>query len=901
VSIGAATGTTTINNANTVVTGDLAVNGGDITTSATTFNLLNATVTTGNLFGAGTTISIGAATGTTTINNANTVVTGDLTVNGGDVTTSATTFNLLNTTATSVNFAGAATALEIGAATGLTRVKNNFEVDGDVTIDGGDLIVSTATFNLANTSATTVNFAGAATTLEIGAATGTTNINNNLDVDGDVNIDGGDLTVSTTTFNIANTTATTVNAFGAATSLVLSATTGTTNIRNNLDVDGDINLDGGDITTSAGTFNLANTTATTVNAFGAATAINIGFASPTGLTTVKHDLKVDGDLTVDGTLNLGNDVTIAGDLAINGGDLTTTAASFNLLNTTATTVNFAGASTAVSIGAATGTTTINNANTVVTGDLAVNGGDITSSAVTVNILAATSTTVNAFGAATALNLGAATGTTIVRNNFEVDLNTTLNGTLTVDLGATVTGDLAVNGGDITTSFATFNLVNANATTVNFAGAATTLEIGAATGTTNINNNLDVDGDVNIDGGDLTVSTSTFNLANTTATTVNAFGAATTILIGAGTGTTEVNNNLQVDLDLDVRGGDITTNQTTFNLINTTATTVNFAGAATTLEIGAATGTTNINNNLDVDGDVNIDGGDLTVSTATFNLANTTATTVNFAGAATTLEIGAATGTTNINNNLDVDGDVNIDGGDLTVSTTTFNLANTTATTGNLFGVATAVNVGISAASASTFTFGPAITGNIFKIRSTASGTVDLTSDVTSGIVSIVDNNSGTTNIANAGTINLGKSSSAITTVDIGGAITGNTFKISSTAAGLVTLTSDVTTGSVNLFNNITTGTVNVAGAGASIINLGSTTSTVNIGVLTLTTDLAVQYGGTGQSSFTTNGVIYGQNASGLAVTAASVPGSNATTSYGVLTTDVSNVPVWTDTIDGGSY
>ena len=70
VSIGSASGTATINNANTVVTGDLAVNGGDVTTSATTFNLLNATVTTGNLFGAVTTGTIGAATGTMTIRNA---------------------------------------------------------------------------------------------------------------------------------------------------------------------------------------------------------------------------------------------------------------------------------------------------------------------------------------------------------------------------------------------------------------------------------------------------------------------------------------------------------------------------------------------------------------------------------------------------------------------------------------------------------------------------------------------------------------------------------------------------------------------------------------------------------------------------------------------------------------
>jgi hypothetical protein len=44
---------------------------------------------------------------------------------------------------------------------------------------------------------------------------------------------------------------------------------------------------------------------------------------------------------------------------------------------------------------------------------------------------------------------------------------------------------------------------------------------------------------------------------------------------------------------------ITTPSTTFNLINGTATTVNFAGGSTTLSIGANTGTTIINNNLRV--------------------------------------------------------------------------------------------------------------------------------------------------------------------------------------------------------------------------------------------------------------------------------------------------------------
>lgn len=51
------------------IAGDLAVNGGDLTCSATTFNLLNSTVTTLNLGGAATAITIGASTGTTTFAN----------------------------------------------------------------------------------------------------------------------------------------------------------------------------------------------------------------------------------------------------------------------------------------------------------------------------------------------------------------------------------------------------------------------------------------------------------------------------------------------------------------------------------------------------------------------------------------------------------------------------------------------------------------------------------------------------------------------------------------------------------------------------------------------------------------------------------------------------------------
>ena len=70
--------------------------------------------------------------------------------------------------------------------------------------------------------------------------------------------------------------------------------------------------------------------------------------------------------------------------------------------------------------------------------------------------------------------------------------------------------------------------------------------------------------------------------------------------------------------------------------------------------------------------------------------------------------------------------------------------------------------------------------------------------------------------------------------------------------------------------------------------------------LTLETDLTVPNGGTGVSSFTDNGVVFGDGSNALDVTAAA-GSSDATTSNQLLTVDGSGVPVFTTTIDGGTY
>tara|TARA_B000000532_G_scaffold118716_1_gene95318 strand:- start:182 stop:592 length:411 start_codon:yes stop_codon:yes gene_type:complete len=82
--------------------------------------------------------------------------------------------------------------------------------------------------------------------------------------------------------------------------------------------------------------------------------------------------------------------------------------------------------------------------------------------------------------------------------------------------------------------------------------------------------------------------------------------------------------------------------------------------------------------------------------------------------------------------------------------------------------------------------------------------------------------------------------------------------------------------------------------------------TVLIGDLELDTDLAVEFGGTGASTFTQYGITYGNGTSPLQVTAAANmaspgTGDDVTTSYQVLTVTAAGVPVWTNTIDGGTF
>ena len=163
-----------------------------------------------------------------------------------------------------------------------------------------------------------------------------------------------------------------------------------------------------------------------------------------------------------------------------------------------------------------------------------------------------------------------TGATLASNVLYSSL--TSLGTLA---SVTTTGTISADGtGGITTSQTTFPLINTTAQTINAFGAATTLNIGYSSTTASNTTNF-------LTAAQQSGTTKTINIA-----TGSAVGSTTAINLGSTSGTSTVTVN-----------GTLVGSATSQDLFNTTATTLNIGGAATTLSLGASSGTTTINNNL----------------------------------------------------------------------------------------------------------------------------------------------------------------------------------------------------------------------------------------------------------------------------------------------------------------
>lgn len=212
--------------------GNIFQGGAYYNTSSSNF-ILAGTPTTVDAFKAATTLNVGANSGTLTIGNPTLVGT-------------QTTQNLYNTTATTINFGGAATSMTVGAATGFHAIQNaNLWLPNLTSIDGAQ-----ANVNVFTTNATQAQLFTSANVI-IGGGSGQLTINNPT------------VTVTSASFTFANTGATTINAFGAASVIRFGSGTSTTTTRGKLAVD---RADGAG-SSLAGAFRVVGTAALGSNVF----------------------------------------------------------------------------------------------------------------------------------------------------------------------------------------------------------------------------------------------------------------------------------------------------------------------------------------------------------------------------------------------------------------------------------------------------------------------------------------------------------------------------------------------------------------------------------------------------------------------------------------------------------
>jgi hypothetical protein len=218
--------------------------------SITNAQLANSSVTVGS-----TAISLGATSttlaGLTSVTS--TSFTGSLLGNASTVTTNA---NLTG----NVTSVGNATTIASGVVTS-DMIANDTIVNADINTSAA---IAYTKLNLASSGIVS------GSTLAAGSAQGTHTLTTNGVSSGDV-------------------TATGLGTAGTPTFAGLTISTNALAVNNT-----------NGITTNAATFPIANTTATTINLGGGATAINIG--SGTGITTINHDARVKGALYVDGPI-----------------------------------------------------------------------------------------------------------------------------------------------------------------------------------------------------------------------------------------------------------------------------------------------------------------------------------------------------------------------------------------------------------------------------------------------------------------------------------------------------------------------------------------------------------------------------------------------------------------------
>jgi len=530
---------------------------------------------------------------------------------------------------------------------------------------------------------------------------------------------------------------------------------------------------------------------------------------------------------------------------------------------------------------------------------------------------------------------AATGSTLVRrdatgnasfNFITANIIGTIQGTANAALQLQNSRNFSIDGGDITASAISFNgtgdvVLNASLDTVPSLGAGTygsttaipviqvaangrVMNVTTAAISTSFTVAADSGASQTVSGGDtLTLVGGDGITSVASATDTVTFNVDNTVVRSNTAITTQtIDGSLTINGNLAVLGTQTTINTQTLNVAdpmiylaanNTVGDAVDI-GFAGTYEDGTKRHTGVFRNagnkeyyvfdnyNKDLNSNNEID-----VADSSFNKANVNAGFVKANVIATTIATNTinATGNVTVGGALVVTGDLVID--DLQVDTIT---ANTLTLTNAL----TVPNGGTGQTS---FTSGQIVIGSgvngltqianssvaIGQTFGSASSVAAFETDVYGRVVAVSNTSIAiATSQITSGTLGYDRGGTGSTSYTTGGLLIAG-----ASGFGSLANTTYTQTGTLASNNTITSITVDTYGrfTAATVAAIGG---------------LTVGQGGTGQTSFTTNGIIYGNSTDGMLVTAAAGT-ADQTWSNQILTVTNAGVPVWSTALDGGTF
>ena len=292
------------------------------------------------------------------------------------------------------------------------------------------------------------------------------------------------------------------------------------------------------------------------------------------------------------------------------------------------------------------------------------------------------------------------------------------------------------------------------------------------------------------------------------------------------------------------------------------------------------------------------GNSIDVANASFNKAN--------------VNVGYVKSTGIINNGINLD--THIQG--------LYNLANTTSTTASNANANTIYTQGVDATQNTNITHADNKAQAAFD---KANNAVVASTDFTFGQMVVADGTDSLKSLANAsytltGSLSASKTITSLS-VDNYGRVTAATgadiaIDASQITAGTLGVSrggtgqSSFTNGAIVIGNGtgalqeLANSNYTATGSGAANNTVSSLTvdsyGRVTAATFSAISGLTIGQGGTGRSTFTTNGLVYGNSTDGLLVTAAAGT-SDQTFSNQLLTVTNAGVPVWTSALDGGTF